>query len=333
MTAKQFYDDLLNKINVPGGDMEAARDRRRELQKTLEVKVGARISGTNSFGAGALAQATQIKPLNDVDVVVRVPQPLSTWIDNPREAMLDVKSWIENDIRGIYELSTHAIKITFPDEEFTADVVVGWRQVKGILLPHCPKDEPHRWIASDPAGHRDMVLGRNTAFKDFPGRSIFSKEIRILKCWNREQQLRDDQERKPVSSFHVTALALHILKTPMSFEQWTPAFFAAASRLVLTPLKDPSGVGDDIEAKDPNYASALLKDAAEKTARALTVSDAEAERLLRDVFGDPDQRAAIIGKGPVWVNPSGALVGGTAVGATVAGGRAVPPVRSHGDGA
>src|SRR5450830_588650 len=326
MTPKQFYADLLSKINLPADEMEAARVRRRELQKTLEEKIGARIPGTDSFGAGALAQATQIKPLNDVDIVVRVPKPLDSWVNNPRQAMLDVKSWIEGDIKGVYEISSHAIKITFPDEEFTADIVVGWRQAKGILLPHCRKDEAHRWIASDPAGHRDLVLGRNTAFAD-SGKSIFSKQIRILKWWNREQQLRDDQERKPLSSFHVTALALEILKTPLSFEQWTPVFFEAASRLVLSPLKDPSGVGDDIEAKYPNYASAQLKDAAEKTMRALSVSEAEAERLLTDVFGDPDRRGAIIGKGPVSVGPGGALVGGT-----VAGGRAVPTVRSHGDG-
>lgn len=328
MTPKQFYADLLGKINVPVEDMEAARERRRELQKTLERNVGAHIPGTESFGAGALAQATQIKPLNDVDVVVRPPYALDTWMKNPRQAMLDVKSWIENDVRGAYELSAHAIKINFPDEEFTADVVVGVkRPEKGIRLPHCPKDEPHRWIESDPAGHRDLVLGRNTTFKSFPGQSIFSKQIRILKWWNREQQLRDHEERKPFASFHVTALALHILTTPMSFEQWTPTFFERAAGLVLSPLKDPTGVGEDIEAKDPQYAAQLLHDAGAKTRRALSVSESEAEGLLTDVFGDPDQRAAIIGKSPVWVTPGGALVGGS-----VAGGRAVPTVRSHGDG-
>ena len=332
MTPKQFYADLLSKINVPAEDMEAARERRRELQRTLERNVGAHIPGTDSFGAGALAQATQIKPLNDVDVVVRTPHALNSWIDNPLQAMLDVKSWIENDIKGVYELSTHAIKITFPDEEFTADVVVGVKhKEKGIHLPHCPKDEPHRWIRSDPAGHRDLVLGRNTAFKAFPGQSIFSKQIRILKWWNREQQLRDDLERKPLASFHVTALALEILTTPLSFEEWTPTFFERAATLVLTPLKDPSGVGDDIEAKDPAYASGLLYDAGVKTRRALSVSEAEAEQLLTDVFGDPDQRAAIIGKSPVWVTPGGAL-SGVLGGGSVAGGRPVPTVRSHGDG-
>jgi hypothetical protein len=332
VTPKQFYDGLLTQIYVPVEDMEAARQRRRELQAALEKNVGARIPGTDSFGVGALAQATQIRPLNDVDVVVRTPHALDSWIENPAQAMVDVKSWIEDDIKGVYELSTHAIKITFPDEEFTADVVVGVRhKEQGIHLPHCPKDEPHRWIRSDPARHRDLVLGRNTAFKNYPGRSIFSKQIRILKWWNREQQIRDDQERKPLSSFHVTALALEILRTPAGFEEWTPTFFEAAATLVRSPLQDPSGVGDDIEAKDPDNASALLADAALKTRRALSASESEAEHLLTDVFGDPDERAAIIGKGPVWVTPDGALKG-VAVGGSVAKGRAVPTVRSHGDG-
>jgi hypothetical protein len=327
MKSQQFYNDLIGKIAVPLDEMEAARERRRELQRTLEKELRARIPGTDSFGAGALAQATQIKPLNDVDIVVRVPRPLESWIDNPRKAMTDVQSWIKHDIRGSYKLTTHAIKIEFPDEEFTADVVVGWRQAQGILLPHCPNDEPHRWIESDPAGHRNMVLGRNKEFKDFPGRSIFSKQVRILKSWNREQQLRDHEERKPLSSFHVTALALTILKTPRSFEEWTPLFFEAASTLVSSPLEDPAGVGDDIEPNDPAYASERLRDAATKTRGALSASEDEAEALLKDVFGEPDTRAAILGKGPVSVSPGGALVGGT-----VSGGRAVRTVRSHGDG-
>jgi hypothetical protein len=325
MKAKDFYIGLLEAINVPFADMEDARDRRRTLQKTLEREVGDHISGTDTFGTGAIAQATQIRPLHDVDVVVRVPQVPQSWNREPGRAMSDVRSWIEDSIDGTFETTTHAIKISFPDEQFTADVVVGRREEQGITLPHCPTGEPHCWIDSDPQGHRDLVLARNTAFKT-QGPSIFSKEIRILKCWNREMELRDAHERKPLSSFHVTALSLHILTKPAEFELWTPAFFDAASRLVLTPLPDPSGVGDDIEARDPAYASALLAEAAHKTAQALKASDDEAEELLLDVFGDPKEREALTGKGPVSVAPTGALVSGAA-----AGGRSVIKVRSHGD--
>jgi hypothetical protein len=184
-----------------------------------------------------------------------------------------------------------------PDDDFTADVVIGWRQAQGILLPHCPKNRPrkHQWIASDPAGHRDMVLARNRAFKE-SGPSIFSKQIRILKWWNREQQLRDDEERKPLASFHLTALALKILTSADSFDRWTPHFFERAAVLVTSPLPDPAGVGEPLEAKDPAYAQRLLADAALKTRRALSVGEKEAEALLYDVFGDPDEREALLGK-------------------------------------
>jgi len=325
MTARQFYEALLAEINIPLDEMEAARDRRRGLQKILEQEVGRRVPATDSFGAGAIAQATQIRPLNDVDIVVRVPEAPANWVDHPERAMTDVMSWIKDQVGGSCDTSTHAIKITFPDEEFTADVVVGWKQEQGILLPHCPTDEPARWIESDPQGHRELVLGRNKEFRD-AGKSIFSKQVRILKCWNREQEVLDDQERKPLASFHVTALALHILTKPDSFERWTPMFFEAAARMVLAPLEDPAGVGDDIEALDPAYASDCLEAAGEKTARALDAPEEEVEEILRDVFGNPDERGAIVGKGPVSVNPSGALVGGL-----VAGGRTIKPVRSHGD--
>src|SRR5439155_2929221 len=113
--------------------------------------------------------------------------------------------------------------------------------------------------------------------------------------------LRDDLERKPLASFHITALALAILKAPMGFEHWTPLFFETAAWMVQKPLPDPTGVGEDIVARDPNYASTLLYEAGEKTRRALSASESEAGALLKDVFGVPDERAAMIGKSPVWV--------------------------------
>jgi hypothetical protein len=329
MTPKRFYIDLLDKIAVPLDVMTDARTKRDELRTVLERVVGARITGTKTFASGALAQATQIKPLNDVDIGVVLPRPLPEWVSNPLQAMLDVKSWIEKEIPEQYEISTHAIKISFPDQDFTADIVIGITQQQGILLPHCPKDELHRWIPSDPAGHRDLVLGRNTEFRNF-GPSIFSKEIRILKQWNRERQLRDTQERKPLASFHITALTLKLLTQPAAFEHWTPFFFEHAADLVWQPLDDPSGGGEPIETKDKFYASTLLRDAGEKTRAALTAAEEEAERLLTDVFGRPDAREALLGRGPVSVSPSGALIAG--LGGVASGGRAVRPVRSHGDG-
>jgi hypothetical protein len=236
--------------------------------------------------------------------------------------MQDVATWTKEAVPGSYSISTHAIKIEW-QKEFTADVVVGWRQTQGLLIPHCPTEEPSKWIETDPERHAELVRQRNKKFDE----PIFSRQVRIMKYLNRRWKMQDPQERKPLSSFHITALALKILTAQAPHEVWTPQFCTQAAVLVQSPLEDPAGIGDDLVARDPDYASALLAEAGKKTAAALKASsDAEAERLLREVFGDPDELAAVLGEGPVSVSSSGALIG------AATGKRVVKPVRSHGDG-
>jgi hypothetical protein len=280
------------------------------------------------FPVGALAQGTQIAPLNDVDGVVTVPYRDLAWEANPQQAMIDVAGWVRPKVvadGGLsihsIETSAHAIKVEFADEDFSADLVVGEEQSKGLLIPHCPPDESPTewgWIETDPVEHRDQVKERNTR----SATPTFSREIRLLKWWNRRQKMLDHEERKPLSSFHITALALTILKEDFTHPEGTPRFFREAAKLVLHPLPDPAGVGDDLEARDPAYASALLDDASERTQRALETDDID---LLRDVFGDPGEQRALLEGGLQSVAAGGSLVSG------LAGSRAVKPVRSHGD--
>ena len=260
------------------------------------------------------------RPLNDVDTVLELEVIPDRWILEPRCAMEDFVTWLAPEIDGRFEISTHAIKITYGDEEFTADMVIARRAEAGILLPECPDQGPHRWIPSHPERHAQQVRARNADW----GSAGFSRQLRIVKYLNREWKLRDPQERKPLSSFHITALGLAILRQQASHAELTPHFLERAAALVLQPLPDPAGVGDPLEAQDPYYAAEVLAAAAEKTKRALTASPEEAERLLREVFGDPADRAALLGPGPVSVAAGGGLVGGL-------GGRLVTPVRSHGD--
>jgi hypothetical protein len=235
--------------------------------------------------------------------------------------MQDVASWLEPVLAGNYNLSTHAIKITFPDEEFTADVVVGQKQARGLTIPHCPKDEAHRWIATDPEGHKDQVLARNTELG--LGRAIFSRQIRILKWLNQMMQMQHDLDHKPLSSFNVTALALTILTASDDHPNWTAQYLEQASALVLQPLPDPSGVGDPLVARNPAQASQLLADAGQKARAAITASDPES--LLRQIFGNPKQLSTIVTTPSVPVSAGGALA---AVGATPI--RHTVPVRHHG---
>lgn len=321
MSVTKFYDDLLKQIEVPKADIDAARKKRDELGRVMLKALSNQLEPSNFYPAGALAAGTQIRPLNDVDVVLELTKVPQDWVDYPRRAMTTVEEILRGAINGKFELSTHAIKITYPDEDFTADVVVGWSQQKGILIPECPAEGKHRWVASDPRRHAEQVRERNRQF----GSAVFSREIRVLKYLNREWKLRDPDERKPLASFHVTALALAILQSRGQIPEMTPLFLERAAAMVRQPLPDPAGVGEPLVARDPDYASRLLADAGQKTRRALTASPHEAERLLLEVFGRPSAREALLGPGPVSVSTAGALIPGAV------GERRVATVRSHGD--
>jgi hypothetical protein len=334
MTVRQFYEQLLDAIAVDRKTWDAARDKRDGLAAACTEAIRQQMSGTSKFfPVGALAQGTQLAPLNDVDLVVTLPYIDPAWDDNPQQALNDVAEWIwarlknRDDIHiHNIEISPHAIKVAFADEDFTADIVVAEEQDEGLLIPHCPHDEPAStwvWTETDPICHRDLVKRRNVKLGPPP---IFSRQVRILKWWNRQARMRDEEERKPVSSFHMTALALEIFKTKFTHAEVTHVFFQRAAELVQRPFPDPGRVGEDLEARDPAYAAGLFYDAAEKTGRALTLSDDDAVELLREVFGDPGEQQALLEGGLRSVGPAGTLISG------LSGSRSVKPARSYGDG-
>lgn len=322
MTTNQFYESLLDEIAVPLSTMTKARTKRDQIGAIVAAEIQKRLDTTvRVVPVGALAQGTQIADLNDFDLVIEVGKLKEGWLENPQAALNEVLSWIEPLIEGTFETSPHAIKITFPDCEFTADLVLGLEQDKGVLIPHCPDDDQPRWIRTDPETHKLQVLERNKQL----GSSDFTRQIRILKWLNEYWQLVHELPKKPLSSFHMTALALRVLTTRLPHAEWTPFFLENAAMLVMQTLEDPAHVGDPLEARNPVFVSNRMRDAAAKTGQALTASPEEAERLLREVFGYPKRIRDAEEKPSVGVGLGGVL----GVGADAAH-RHTRPVRSHG---
>lgn len=298
-------------------EIEKARAKRDGLG-TIGVSAlkGWGLAGADFFRSGALAAGTQIAPLNDVDLVVHADEIRHEWQDTPRRALEDLCAALER--HGLdCTISAHAVKVTFADVSFTADVVLGCSHSDhdGHWIPHCPEDEPHCWIETHPKEHARRIRKRNAAIGN-----DFAREIRLLKALVRRWALRHG--RKPLSSHHLSALALTVIHDPVDYATTTPAFLERASTLVLSPLRDPSGVGPDLEAKDPYLASTLMRDAAEQTRRAL-LPGADVEEILRDVFGDPAATVAAATGKPLFVGAGGLL--------SANGGRAVGSGRDYGD--
>jgi hypothetical protein len=319
VNATSYYLKLLNDIAVGMAAIGKARTKRNELAAVAVAALhGWGLTATGFFPSGALAAGTQIQPLNDVDVVVYAGIIRVGWKDVPRQALVDLCAALR--AKG-YEctISTHAIKVTFPDVAFTADVVFGCTHPEqGLWIPHCPDDERHEWIRTDPKEHARQIRQRN---KDIGVE--FARELRILKVLNRRWGLSDPEGRKPISSHHLNALALAVIQTPVAYATTTPMFLERAAELVLRPLRDPSGVGPELVARDPERAAALMRVAAAETRRALVAGD-DAGRILEGVFGDPATTLGAVAGAPISV----AVGGGLTVGR---GTRGVGAGRSYGD--
>jgi hypothetical protein len=192
MTAKGFYRQLLLDIGVDEQEIKDARTRRDQLRSKLASAVGAHSMAVETFPSGALAAGLQISPLKDIDTVVTVPTFLPGWWENPRQAMSDVRSWVEPLIETGFGYTTHAIKLNYPDEEFSVDIVIGVRSGRAIVIPHCPDDgEPHRWLDADPKRHAELVRERDGESHT----AVFAQQVRILKDLNRP--LADEHRRQP----------------------------------------------------------------------------------------------------------------------------------------
>ena len=300
----------------------AARERRDTLRKSLKkVWWDEHALTVETFPTGSLAQGTQIKPLDDVDVVVTLPSFRGGWCERPQTAREELQTLLEKEVPGQYSFSTHAIQIKNSTENFTSDVLLSVQNASspGIWIPHCPKNGDHKWIQSHPAEHRELVKERNRRTDH-----MFAREVRILKWLNRKMKEQTPDNRKPISSFHLVTLALELLpKTSFSHATATADFLEDVSERVKTPIEDPSGVGADLVAKDPAAASRLFAEAAWKTREAETIAATDMQKallILKGVFGDVKLMSAT----QLSVGSAGTLLGDTT-------GRDIPPVRAYGE--
>ena len=275
MTAHQFYDEYLKKIAVPSPHsttLAHAATRSRSQARRAEQ------SADGKFTGGELAAGPD--------------RPSTTSTRLPRPGAMAAGRHAES--RWASRVGLHRRIVTSGGSPR--------RRRRHRLIPHCPKDKPHEhaWIDTHPAAHAQQVRDRNKQIG-----YEFARQIRILKALNRQMALPHRRRRKPLSSFHVTALALLCCRAKVDHAVDTPTFLDAGRRAGPQALPDPAGIGPDITARNPQEASRLLREAANVTAQALELTN-DAEQRSGRLFGDPAKTIALVSGAPVSVSRAAA---------------------------
>jgi hypothetical protein len=328
MSLAAAFDAMQENVNADPLQVEEARQRREMFQYAF----GGEPDAETSVPTGSLARGSQIEPINDVDLLwVYDPSGHADWgvpgnsaqaaleytrdqvkrLLGSEEALIDLfgdagryMKWVRHT-----RLQHHAVKcfLDDPDDDgaFTVDVVPALRrEPNGFLIPETSSDD---WIATDPVYLIERVLERHRGYGD----GQFVGLLRVLKCWAKDNG-------KVIKGLTAEVLALSHLadaERPLALAR----FFQAALEHIHEPILDPAGLCGEVQpGLDRDKAEALLQDAAELSARAVTAAqrgkDDEAQCIWRKIFGE------------VMPQPTGGCDGGSSNGTAAATAAAAAPL-------
>jgi hypothetical protein len=300
MSLSRAFDVLQENVNADPLQVEEARQRREMFQ----LAFGDEPDAETSVPTGSLARGSQIEPINDVDLLwVYDPAAHPEWGEpgnspeaalkytrdqikrllGSEEALIDLfgeagryMKWVRHT-----RLQHHAVKCFLDDPQedgaFTVDIVPALqRQPNGFLIPETSSKD---WIPTDPVYLIERVLERHHGYGD----GQFVSLLRVLKCWSKDNG-------RVIKGLTAEVLALSHLpdaERPIALAR----FFQAALEHIQEPILDPAGLCGEIQPElDRDKAEALLQEAAELSARAVTAAqrgkDDEAQCLWRRLFGN-----------------------------------------------
>ncbi|MHB1164372.1 MAG: nucleotidyltransferase domain-containing protein [Candidatus Nanopelagicales bacterium] len=240
--ADRILDEARRLIEVVPAELAEARSRRSDIASALRSE----FPGCRIYVNGSIAHGDANTPLSDLDLGIVVPDPDHQYGQGklgPSALQERAADAIRRDLKDKYdglivELQgkKRAILVRFRDPvtpgqpDFTADVIVAIDNPNdsGLFIPlH------HMWDRSHPEMHTELILDANEE-----SRASYARAVRLIKHWNKHNG-------RPLSSWHIKALALGVLVHPMSMSDAILAWFEhAVFELKLGDTEDPAHVAD-----------------------------------------------------------------------------------------
>lgn len=268
-TTKGAFAAFDEQLNLHPRERKNAQKRHGDITDHL---VGARLA-IGTFLQGSFARKTMLKPLKDVDMIIRMHPRLEEILrrpGGPAYAMRLIRAAVADKYPNarfdVDDTPAHALQVTFPDIDFTFDLVPALDADDSEIV-YIADRENDVWEWSNTRTLNRIISTRNKATD---GR--FVHQVRMLKSYKKDHPALDDTCGLLWEAFaHETVTGL------LEHSQSLADTLALAAHAVTGPVFDPTGV-DDLTAgwtaaQRTAYAAAL-RDAARRAA--------EARRLEQD---------------------------------------------------
>lgn len=285
-STKGAFDAFDEDLNLDFRERKSAQKRHSDITDHL-VSVSLAIG---TFLQGSFARKTMLKPLKDVDMIIRMHPNLEKILrrpGGPAHAMLLIREAISQKYPDaqfdVDDAPAHALQVTFPDLDFTFDLVPAL-DVEGSEIVYIADRKNDTWEWSNTRTLNRIISTRNQATG---GR--FVHQVRMLKSYKKDHPVLDD-----MCGLLWEAFAYEAVTGPLEHSQALAGTLAHAARAVAGPVFDPTGVDDltaDWTTAQRTAYTATLSAAARRAAEARRLEEdgqhAAAIDIWHDLIGDP----------------------------------------------
>ncbi|GAA3885729.1 nucleotidyltransferase [Streptomyces lannensis] len=285
-STKGAFDAFDEDLNLDALERKRAQKRHQEIRDLLQG-TGLAIA---TFLQGSFARKTMLKPLKDVDMVIRMHPRLHETLRKPggsADAMSLIRAAVADEYPGarfdVDKAPAHALQVTFPDLAFTLDLVPALDEDDSEIVYIADRDKD-TWEWSNTRTLNRIISTRNQATGQ-----RFVHQVRMLKSFKKDHPLLDE-----TCGLLWEAFAYQTVTAALEHPKAVAASLAHAAVAVSGPVFDPTGIDDlsvDWTTAQRTAFASTLDGAARQAAEALRLEQdgqhAAAIEIWHTLIGDP----------------------------------------------
>ncbi|MGW6261529.1 SMODS domain-containing nucleotidyltransferase [Streptomyces sp. NPDC055085] len=291
-STKSAFGTLDEALNLDVRERMRAQQRHNDITSYL-VDSGLAIT---TFLQGSFARKTMLKPLKDVDMVIRMHPRLEGVLrqpGGPAHAMYLIREVLAEKypyaLFDVDDAPAHALQVTFADLDFTFDLVPALDADNGSEIVYIADRKNDTWEWSN-----TRTLNRITSTRNQATGGRYVHQVRMLKSYKKDHPVLDD-----TCGLLWEAFAYETVTSEVEHAQALASTLTHAAQVITGSVFDPTGI-DDLTANwttaQRTAYAATLATAAHRAAEARRLEEdgqhAAAIEIWYDLIGDPFPVAA-----------------------------------------